>query len=226
MKKLRIVFNIEEEVLINESYHVKKEMLNAIAMILTNFKNSEKHIILVTAGAIASGIEKLELDHYPQSLTEKQAVAAIGQVELIKRYQNVFDEYTQMVAQVLLARNMVTEKKQRYNATNTFKKLLSLGIIPIINENDTISTEDIVEENNYLLTQTVCDIVNADALIIIENDLSFRVLCKGNSYYYPIETKEALFNFLDNYNFKETFRKKASYPKSFPEEGKIYHPQL
>lgn len=222
MRKLRIVFNVEEEILVDSSFHIKKDMLNSIAMILSNFRNSDKHIILVTAGAIASGIEKLQLHQYPQTLAEKQAVAAIGQVELIKRYQNIFDEYTQMVAQVLLARNMVTEKKQRYNATNTFKKLLSLGIIPIINENDTISTEDIVEENNYLLTQTVCDIVNADALVIIEKDVSFKVLCKGNTVYYPIATKEALLQLFDTVSFPKNDRIKSHYPSRFPEQAEIY----
>jgi glutamate 5-kinase len=222
MKKLRLVFNVEEEILIDSSHRIQKDMLNAIAMILSNFRNSDRHIILVTAGAIASGMEKLQVAEYPQSLAEKQAFAAIGQVELIKRYQNIFDEYTQMVAQVLLARNMVTEKKQRFNATNTFKKLLSLGIIPIINENDTISAEDIVEENNYILTKTVCDIVNADALIIIEKDLSFRLLCKGNTVYYPLETKEKLIQCIDSYNFNPRSRQKAVYPEVFPEHAEIY----
>lgn len=222
MRNLRIVFNVEEEILVDSSFHIKKEMLNSIAMILSNLRNSDKHVILVTAGAIASGIEKLQLHQYPQTLAEKQAIAAIGQVELIKRYQNIFDEYTQMVAQVLLARNMVTEKKQRYNATNTFKKLLSLGIIPIINENDTISTEDIVEENNYILTQTVSDIINADALVIIEKDMSFKVLCKGDSVYYPIATKEDLFHLFDTMPFPKNDTIKSQYPSKFPEQAGIF----
>ncbi|MDA3882913.1 MAG: hypothetical protein PF481_06490 [Bacteroidales bacterium] len=216
MKKLRLVFNVEEEVLIDESYIIDKDKLNSIAMILSNLRNSNKEIVLVTAGAISSGIEKLELSSYPENLAEKQALAAIGQVELIKRYQNIFDEYTQMVAQVLLARNMVTEKKQSFNAKNTFRKLLHLGVIPIINENDTISTADIVEENNYELTQTVADIVNADALIIIEKDFSFKVVCKRNAHYYSISTKEELFTFLETYDFKKSKNAMPNYPTIFP----------
>jgi glutamate 5-kinase len=216
MKKLRLVFNVEEEVLIDKSYIIDKDKLNSIAMILSNLRNSNKEIVLVTAGAISSGVEKLELSSYPENLAEKQALAAIGQVELIKRYQNIFDEYTQMVAQVLLARNMVTEKKQSFNAKNTFRKLLHLGVIPIINENDTISTADIVEENNYELTQTVADIVNADALIIIEKDFSFKVVCKRNAHYYSIPTKEELFVFLETYDFKKSKHAMPNYPTIFP----------
>jgi len=202
MKKLTLVFDIEEATLVNSTFVVKKDMLNSIAMILSNLRNNDIDVILVTAGAIASGVEKLGLAEYPQSLAEKQAVSAIGQVELIKRYQNIFDEYTQMVAQVLLARTMVNDKTQRKNATNTFKKLLSLGIIPIINENDTISTDDIVEENNYLLTQTVSSIMEADALIIIEDKLTFHVQCKGQKDFTIIPNKDELFTFTDNLKSK------------------------
>lgn len=216
MTKLRLVFDVEEETLVDRKYLIKKDMLNSIAMILTNLKNSDKEVILVTAGAIASGIDRLKLQEYPHNLIEKQALAAIGQVELIKRYQNIFDEYTQMVAQVLLARDIIDNPKQQKNAKNTFQKLLSLGVIPIINENDTISTADIEQENNYILTVTVATNVNAHALVVINQDLTFKVLCKGDDFYYSIKNKEDLFHFLNSFDYKTRTRQKFSYPAKFP----------
>jgi glutamate 5-kinase len=219
MTKLRLVFDVEEETLVNSSYIIDKKLLNNIAMFLSNLRNSDREVILVTAGAIASGIERLHLSGYPPTLAEKQAVAAIGQVELIKRYQNIFDEYTQMIAQVLLARDIINNPKQQKNAKNTFRKLLSLGIIPIINENDTISTADIEQENNYILTATVASITNAHALIVINKDFSFKVLCKGNNFYYAIASKEDLLHFLSKLDITSLHKKKFSYPTIFPKQG-------
>ncbi|HOS84810.1 MAG TPA: hypothetical protein PK199_07835 [Bacteroidales bacterium] len=219
MTKLRLVFDVEEEMLVNNNYVVDKKMLNYIAMFLSNLRNSDREVILVTAGAIASGIERLGLSGYPPSLAEKQALAAIGQVELIKRYQNVFDEYTQMIAQVLLARDIINNPKQQKNAKNTFRKLLSLGVIPVINENDTISTADIVQENNYLLSATVASITQAHALIVINKDYSFKVLCKGNNFYYTIASKEDLLHFLIKVDYKTLNKKKFTYPTDFPSQS-------
>lgn len=218
MTKLRLIFDVDEAPLVDSKYVIKKDVINFIAMVLSNLRNSDKEIILVTAGAIASGIERLNLHEYPHNLIEKQALAAIGQVELIKRYQNIFDEYTQMVAQVLLSRDIFYNPKQQYNAKNTFSKLLHLGIIPIINENDTISTADIEQENNYMLTATVASITNTDALIVLTKDLSFKVLCRGNDYYQTFKTKEELILFLENFENQKTKKTKYSFPIVFPEK--------
>ncbi|MDR2962115.1 MAG: hypothetical protein LBU90_00515 [Bacteroidales bacterium] len=217
MTKLRLIFSVEEDALVHtRSSYINKHLLNSIAMILTNLRNSDKEILLVTAGAIASGIEQLQLTSKPKSLSEKQAIAAIGQVELIKRYQNLFDEYTQMVAQVLLARDIIHNPKQQKNARNTFGKLVSLGIIPIINENDTISTADIEAENNYFLTATVANIVGAHAVICINKDLSFNVLIKGNKRYEHCKNKEELFALCDTLNAETLQKRKFEYPDEFP----------
>lgn len=221
MTKLRLVFNVEEETLIDEKYFVQKTMMNHIAMVLSNIRNSENDVILVTAGAIASGIKQVKHGGYPKTLSGKQAMAAIGQVELIKSYQNIFDEYTQMIAQVLLARDIFNNPKQQFNAKNTFKKLLSLGIIPVINENDTISTADIELENNYMLTATVANIISANALIQINKDLSFNVLIKGNNFSYKCKDKDALFKMIREFDTLKTTGHKH-YPEIFPTECKIY----
>ena len=222
MTKLRLVFNVEEETLIDDKFFIQKGMLNHIAMVLSNVRNSENDVVLITAGAIASGIEQAGLKKYPVALSDKQALAAIGQVELIKRYQNIFDEYTQMIAQVLLARDIINNPKQQFNAKNTFKKLLSLGIIPVINENDTISTADIEVENNYMLTVTVANILSAHALVQINKDLSFNVLCKGEEFSYYCKDKDVLFKLLRELQKTNKVKRGFQYPSVFPQEMKKY----
>lgn len=216
MTKLRLIFSVEEDTLVNAQSYIDKDLLNSIAMILANLRNSDKEILLVTAGAIASGIEQLKLKSQPKSLSEKQAIAAIGQVELIKRYQNLFDEYTQMVAQVLVSRDIVDNPKQQKNARNTFRKLVSLGIIPIINENDTISTADIEEENNYFLTATIANIIGTHAIICINKDLSFSVLTKKSKQVIHCANKEELFALCDHLSVDDLHKLSFKYPVVMP----------
>lgn len=220
MTKLRLVFKVEEETLFDGKFSIKHDLLNHIAMVLSNVRNSENDVILVTAGAIASGVGQLKLKKYPKDLSGKQAMAAIGQVELIKSYQNIFDEYTQMTAQVLLARDLFNNPKQQFNTKNTFKKLLSLGVIPVINENDTISTADIEMEDNYNLTVTVAHIISAHAVIQVNKDFSFNVLCAGENYSLFCKDKDVLFKLISEMSKKEISRRK--YPDSFPTETKNY----
>ncbi len=222
MAKLRLVFNVEEETLIDNNFFIQTDMMNHIAMVLSNIRNSDNDVILITAGAIVSGIERQKLKKYPSSLSSKQALAAIGQVELIKNYQSIFDEYTQMIAQVLLARDIFNNPKQQFNAKNTFKKLFSLGVIPVINENDTISTADIELESNYKLSETVANIISAHALIQINKDFSFNVLLKGNDFSYFCKDKDALFKFIQDMSSKKNSARKTTYPPVFPMTSKNY----
>lgn len=220
MTKLRLVFKVEEETLFNDNFSIKNGMLNHIAMVLSNIRNSENDVILVTAGAIASGVGQLNLKKYPKDLSGKQALAAIGQVELIKKYQYYFGEYTQMAAQVLISRGLFNNPKQQFNAKNTFKKLLSLGIIPVINENDTISTADIEMEDNYNLTVTVAHTISAHAIIQVNKDFSFNVLCAGETYSLFCKDKDVLFKLISELSKKGLSHRK--YPDSFPAEEQIY----
>jgi glutamate 5-kinase len=203
-QNFKIVFEVEEEQLVTVDKKINRNTMDMIAMILTNFMNSQKQVIIVTSGAIAAGVEKLGLLEYPQTLFEKQAVAAIGQVELIRRYQNIFDMYNQMIGQVLIDRSILKNTKRQTNAKNTFEKLLSLNVIPIINENDVTSTDDIVEEDNYPLTAIVANIAKAHILIQLNDDLSFNVIEQAKKQIKVIKDKNELFTFIDNYCF-ETF---------------------
>jgi len=189
---LIIVFDADEEPLLKDGQNkLNNEALDSIAMVLSYFRNQEMQTLLVTAGSIIAGIEKLNRHDYPKCLVEKQAVAAIGQVELIKRYQNIFDEYNHTIGQVLLARNITEIAKHRKNAKNTFAELFSLGIIPVINENDTVSTEDIEQETNFPLTATVANIVEADLIVRLNKDFSFDVITPSSKK--TVFSKEDLF---------------------------------
>ncbi|MBK8807926.1 MAG: hypothetical protein IPO21_15285 [Bacteroidales bacterium] len=194
---------MEEKPLLHVNGKLNRECFDLISMILSNCMNSEKEVILVTAGAIASGIEKLTMSKSPQSLTEKQAIAAIGQVELIRRYQNVFDEYNQLIGQVLLDRNSIVNPKRRNNAQNTFNRLLELHVIPVINENDTTSTEDIEHEDNYPLAASVCEIALAHVMVVLCDDLSFNILLSNSNVVLNASDKDKLFEFLAGLNAKD-----------------------
>lgn len=193
-RQLRIVFEVEEEPLLQSGHTLNRECIDLIAMILSNCSNSEKEVILVSAGAIAAGVEKLGLEESPHGLNEKQAISAIGQVELIRRYQNVFDEYNQMIAQVLLDRNVTDDPGRSMNARNTFERLITLNVIPVINENDVTSTDDIELENNYPLTRAVAGIAKADAIIIMHKDFSFSIIISGTHDSVHAKDKDALFH--------------------------------
>ncbi len=213
--RCRLVFEVEESPILNSEGGIKRDVLDGIAMILSNLMNFEIQVILVSAGAIASGIQKMDLKKRDLSLTEKQALAAIGQVELIKTYQNIFAEYNHVVAQVLLTRNIIDNEKGKTNAKNTFKRLLLMGIIPVINENDTLSTEDIEQENNYELTSSVATIVNADLLVVLNEDLSFNLYRGNPKNGLHISGKTELFSFVKN--FIAGTEKHNYYPKTYKE---------
>jgi glutamate 5-kinase len=169
MCKSRIVVRIEISTLSNPDGKFDHRKMDKLAMVLSNLNNSGRQLLLVTSGAIALGTDKLNLKRQPQSFIDMQVTAAIGQVELIRFYQHYFDQYNQIVAQVLLNSDVLDDEIRLKNAQNTFNTLLDLNIIPIINENDTISTIDIELDDNYSLALNVAKIARAD-LILIKTD--------------------------------------------------------
>ena len=162
----RIVVKIEISTLSDAENNLDMKKMERLAMILTNLMNSGVEVLLVSSGAIALGAAKMGMKKMPGTLTEKQAVAAIGQAELIKFYQNFFNSYNQVVAQVLLTNDVIENPEKKKNAKNTFENLLDMNIIPIINENDTVSTEDIEMDDNYPLVINVATLVNASMILI------------------------------------------------------------
>jgi glutamate 5-kinase len=140
-----------------------------LSYVLSALRNRNLEVVLVSSGAIGVGAGRIGLIEKPADLAKKQALAAIGQAELIKIYQKFFEEYNQTVAQVLLTKDIVALPERHANAKNTLLKLLSMGIIPIINENDTISTYEIEFGDNDTLSANVATLIEADLLILLSD---------------------------------------------------------
>lgn len=181
MNNQTIIFRIEISTLINRDGKLNQRKMDRLAMALTNLHNSGKHVLVVTSGAIVLGAEKLKLTQVPGSQLEMQALAAVGQAELIRWYQHFFDEYNQIVAQVLLTSDIIRYSQRVKNARNTFNALLDMNIIPIINENDPVSTADIELDDNYPLALLVAKVAQADFIVIkMENNGHYMIVPRGD----------------------------------------------
>jgi glutamate 5-kinase len=177
----RIVVKIEIATLSNTDGRFNHRKMDRLAMVLSNLNNSGKQILLVSSGAIALGCDKLNMKDQPQSFNEMQAIAAVGQAELIRFYQHYFDQYNQIVAQVLLTSDILDDMIRIKNTQNTFDTLLDMNIIPIINENDTVSTSDIELDDNYYLALNVAKITKADILLIkVDTNSKFIIQPRGS----------------------------------------------
>ena len=138
---------------------------------LCNLKNQGKDVVLVTSGAIAQGRRAMHLsdeDFSQNRIAMKQACAAIGQARLMMTYERIFAEYNQVTAQILLTKNTVVDNLNRYNAHNTFTQLLKMGVIPVVNENDTVATYEL-ELDNDTLSAIVGALIGADLLILLSD---------------------------------------------------------
>lgn len=136
---------------------------------ISDLRNQGKEVILVSSGAIMAGSKTMGYDKKPEKLSEKQACAAIGQAKLMMIYQNLFSEYNQVASQILMTKNTFLDDLNRINAKNTFHELLRMGAIPIVNENDTISTYEIEFGDNDTLSAVVAALVEADLLILLSD---------------------------------------------------------
>ena len=139
---------------------------------LCNLRNQGKDVILVTSGAIAVGKKAIGLSKIEQEeghLGVKQACAAVGQAKLMMIYQKIFAEYNQIAAQILMTKDTIVNDFNRQNAKNTFSELLNLGVIPVVNENDTVATYEIVIGDNDTLSAIVTGLTRADLLILLSD---------------------------------------------------------
>lgn len=141
---------------------------------LCDIRNQDKDVILVTSGAIAVGRKAVNLKASDggtraEAMAIKQACSAVGQARLMMMYQKLFAEYNQVAAQILMTRNTIVDDLNRYNAHNTFMELLKMGVIPIVNENDTVATYEIEIGDNDTLSAIVAALVNADLLILLSD---------------------------------------------------------
>lgn len=171
--KKRIVVKIGTSSLSYKNGRLNFQRIANLSNVLSALRSRDLEIILVSSGAIGVGAGRIGMIDKPDDLATKQALAAIGQAELMKIYQKFFEEYKQIVAQVLLTKDIVTLKEKHHNARNTILNLLKMGIIPIINENDTISTYEIEYGGNFgdndTLSANVATLVDADLLILLSD---------------------------------------------------------
>ncbi len=145
------------------------DKMERLVRILTNLRNQGKDVILVSSGAIAVGRKALGLAEKPNKRTIKQACAAVGQARLMMVYQKLFAEYNQVAAQILMTKHTMINDISRENAQNTFNELINMGVIPIVNENDTVSTDELDFGDNDTLSAIVTAIVGADLLILLSD---------------------------------------------------------
>lgn len=168
--KKRIVVKIGSSSLTHpETGLMNHAKLEQLVRELVDLRNRGKDVILVSSGAIAVGRKTLRLDYKPTQMAETQACAAIGQGRLMMMYEKLFAEYNQITAQVLLTKDTILDNLSRVNTHNTFSKLLELGVIPIVNENDTISTYEVEFGDNDTLSAIVAALVEADLLILLSD---------------------------------------------------------
>lgn len=170
MKKKRIVVKVGTSTLTYSNGKMNLRNIEQLCKVLSDLHNSGIDIILVSSGAIGVGMGKLELSTRPEGVPEKQALAAIGQCELMFVYDKFFSEYNNTVAQVLITRDVVDNPHLKQNAANTLDSLLTMGIIPIVNENDTVSTDELEGSNigdNDLLSAIVTELIDAEMLVLL-----------------------------------------------------------
>lgn len=167
-EKKRIVLKIGSSSIIHEETGgVDYRKLEKLVRIISDLKNQDKDVVLVSSGAISVGFEMLGLRHKPKTLSLKQACAAIGQGQLMMIYQKLFMEYNHKAAQVLLTFDAITNNERRHNAENTLNELLQQNIIPVVNENDTVATEQIEFGDNDTMSAIVAHLIHADLLILL-----------------------------------------------------------
>ena len=172
--KKRIVIKIGSSSLIHsETGRLDFRKLEILARELSDLHNQGKDVVLVSSGAIAVGAAALGMKGKPAELEKKQACAAVGQARLMTIYQKLFGEYNQMVAQILMTKNTMVNNLNRHNARNTFEELLNVGAIPVVNENDSISSYELEKlesfGDNDTLSAVIAGLIGADLLILLSD---------------------------------------------------------
>jgi glutamate 5-kinase len=172
-KARRIVIKVGTSTITHENGRFNLTNMEYLCRSIANLMNQGKQVILVSSGAIAVGMGKLRLPEKPRLIRDKQAVAAVGQSELMNMYSRIMNDYNHIVAQILLTKDDIDEAISRENVTNTFESLLEMRILPIVNENDTVSTREIYHNgtfgDNDTLSAMVAVLTHADLLIILSD---------------------------------------------------------
>ena len=166
---MRIVIKIGTSTLAHPTGHLNIRLVEELCKTISDIKNAGHQVILVSSGAIGMGVGKLFLQERPKDIPTKQAAAAVGQCELMYTYDKLFGEYNHTVAQLLITGEDIRSHQRHENFSNTLNRLLELGAMPIINENDTVSTDEIVIGDNDTLAAYVAESVKAELLILLSD---------------------------------------------------------
>ncbi len=166
---MRIVVKVGTSTLTHATGRINIRHVEALCKVLSDVRNAGHELILVSSGAIGMGVGRMNLPKRPDDMPGKQAMAAIGQCELMYFYDRLFSEYSHVVAQILLTGEDLREEKRHTNFTNTIFRLLELGVIPVINENDTVATEEVAVGDNDTLGALVAESVRADLLVLLSD---------------------------------------------------------
>lgn len=169
-EKKRIVIKIGSSTITHQATgSLNLEKMEKLIRVLTDLRNQGKDVVLVSSGAIAVGRKAIGLKEKPSEISVKQACAAVGQAKLMMVYQKLFAEYNQVPAQILMTKYTMINDISRMNAQNTFEELMAMGVIPIVNENDTVSTDEMEFGDNDTLSAIVAALIGADLLILMSD---------------------------------------------------------
>lgn len=166
---MKIVVKVGTSTITHATGHLNIRQIESLVKVLSDLKNAGNEVVLVSSGAIGMGVGKLSLSSRPSDMPTKQAAAAVGQCELMYIYDKLFSEYNHVVAQILLTGSDIENDERRRNFENTMSRLLELGALPIINENDTVGTEEIAVGDNDSLGAIVACAVRADLLVLMSD---------------------------------------------------------
>lgn len=166
---MRIVVKIGTSTLAHSTGHMNIRRVEELCKVFSDIKNAGHQLIIVSSGAIGMGVGKLGLQNRPTDIPTKQAAAAVGQCELMYTYDKLFSEYNHTVAQLLITSEDIESDQRHNNFSNTLNRLLELNVIPIINENDTVATKEIVIGDNDTLAAIVSQSIQADKLILLSD---------------------------------------------------------
>lgn len=164
---MRIVLKVGTSTLAYTTGHLNIRFMEKLCRVLSDIKNSGHEVILVSSGAVGMGMGKLCLDKKPEELALKQAAAAVGQCELMYTYDKMFSEYNHTVAQILLEADDIKNGARKENFISTLEKLMELKVLPIVNENDTVATEELKIGDNDTLAAVVAVSAGADLLVLL-----------------------------------------------------------
>ncbi|HVY56087.1 MAG TPA: glutamate 5-kinase [Thermodesulfobacteriota bacterium] len=163
----RAIIKIGSSVLTDKKGSLSESMFDVLAQEISGIKSRGIEVVIVSSGAIASGMKKLNLSAKPSEISMKQAIAACGQSALIRNYERAFSSFGLIVAQILLTHDGLADRKRFLNARKTLNTLLDMGIIPVVNENDTVAVEEIMLGDNDNLAALVTSLVEADLLVLL-----------------------------------------------------------